>query len=273
MTKQKPTQAVPRGQRVFTCGHSFHVWVADMLCELAKAAGIRGHRAAGLSSIGGSTVLQHWAVPPARNEAKRALRAGQVDVLTLSPIWLPDEGIAKFAALACKHNPKVRVTVQEYWLPNDEYEPVYPLQTRKVVDHNAATMPKLRRCHAAYFRDMDEAVRAINRQLGAAVALVVPAGQAVLALRELIIAGRVPGLKTQAELFTDSWGHPAPPIKALAAYCHFAVIYRRSPIGLPRPAVLAGNRKWGVAMNRLLQRLAWAAVTQHPLSGVGRIDK
>ena len=51
-----------------------------------------------------------------------------VDVLTLSPIWLPDEGIEKFAKLGLEHNPDIRVTVQEFWLPNDTYHPVYPLE-------------------------------------------------------------------------------------------------------------------------------------------------
>ena len=83
------------GQRVFTCGHSFHAWVADILADMAGAAGIRGHRTIGVSFIGGSRVMQHWDVPAEQNEAKKALRAGSVDVLTLSPIWLPDEGIGK----------------------------------------------------------------------------------------------------------------------------------------------------------------------------------
>ena len=257
-----------QGQRVFTCGHSFHVWVADILVDMAKGAGLDDHRAVGTSSIGGSTVLQHWDVPEEQNEAKQALRAGQVDVLTLSPIWLPDEGIARFASLALAHNPNVRVTVQEYWLPNDVYEPVYPLQSWKSVDHNAATLPELRKCHDAYFHDMDEAVCGVNRQLGKAVVLVVPAGQAVLALREEIVAGQAPGLSAQSELFSDSWGHPRPPVMALAAYCHFAVIYRRSPVGLPLPAVLAGNPSWDDKLNLLLQQLAWDAITRHPLSGV-----
>ena len=61
-----------------------------------------------------------------------------------------------------------------------------------------------------------------------------------------------------------------PPLQALVAYCHFAVIYRRSPMGLPTPAVLAraNNRAWDQDPNRLLQELAWDAVTHHPLSGV-----
>jgi len=262
---EKYTEPITRGQRVFTCGHSFHVWVAEILYEMANAAGTPDHQVSGTSPIGGSRVIQPWDVPEEKNEAKKALRAGTVDVLTLSPIWLPDEGIEKLAKLAVEHNPNVRVTVQEYWLPNDEYVPVYPLQTKKVVDHNAATTAELRKCHALYFRDMDECVRDLNKQLGRDAVLVVPVGQAVLALREKIIAGRAPGLKAQAELFTDSWGHPRPPIMALAGYCHFAVIYRRSPVGLPVPSVIAN---WGEPLNRLLQELAWDAVIHHPLSGV-----
>jgi len=48
------------------------------------------------------------------------------------------------------------------------------------------------------------------------------------------------------------------------------VIHRRSPAGLPLPAVLAkaNNPNWDDKLNRLLQELAWDAVTHHPLSGV-----
>lgn len=268
MSRNPQPQALPRGQRVFTCGHSFHVWVADVLREMAHAAGLRGHRLVGLSSIGGSRVIQHWNVPPRRNEARKALRAGRVDVLTLSPIWLPDAGIERFARLALQYNPSTRVTVQEYWLPNDEYQPVYPLQTWKKVDHDAVRLPKLRKHHQRYFRDMDALVRDLNRRLGRESVFVVPCGQAVLALREKILEGRAPGLRTQAELFTDSWGHPGPPVKALAGYCHFSVIYRRNPVGLPPPALLAANPRWGARLNRLLQQLAWEAATSHPLGGL-----
>jgi hypothetical protein len=56
----------------------------------------------------------------------------------------------------------------------------------------------------------------------------------------------------------------------MAAYCHFAVIYRRSPAGLPVPAVLANakNATYDPALTKVLQQLAWQAVTEHPLSGV-----
>jgi hypothetical protein len=269
--KQNAGEPPPKGERVFTCGHSFHMFVPPLLNEMAKAAGIKDHVQVGVSSIGGSRVIQHWDVPEEKNKAKAALRDGKVDVLTLSPIWLPDDGIEKFARYAFEHNPAVRVTVQEYWLPNDEYVPKYPLQTGKKVDHNAATGPVLREQHERYFHDMDEMVRDLNKQLGKPVVLVVPVGQAVVALREKVISGAAPGIKTQAELFSDSWGHATAPVQVLAAYCHYAVIYGRSPVGLPLPSRLAKgkNPSWAdEKLNHLLQELAWDAVVHHPLSGV-----
>ncbi len=260
----------PKGLRVFSCGHSFHIWVSPLLNELAKNAGIQGHEVPGKSSIGGSTVLKHWEVPDALQQAKPALRDGKVDVLTLSPIWLPDEGIEKFATLAVQGNPHIKVTVQEYWLPNDEYVPVYPLQTKKKVDHDATPMPELRKAQAEYDGDIEEHVRMLNQKLGKEAIVIVPVGRAVIALREKVITGEAPGIKTQAELFRDSWGHPTAPIMALSGYCHFAVIYGRSPVGLPRPAILAKNAAWDDKLNRLLQELAWEAVTTHPMSGVAK---
>jgi hypothetical protein len=262
-------EPVARGQRVFTCGHSFHVFAHRIVEEMAKSAGITDHQSIGLSSIGGSRVIQHWDVPEEKNQAKAALRSGKVDVLTLSPIWLPDDGIEKFAALGLAHNPDLRITVHEYWLPNDTYHPVYPLETRKYVDHNAATIPELKKQDALYRRDLEEMIRGVNRRLGRNAVLVVPTGQAAIALREKIINGQAPGLKVQWSLFRDSWGHPTAPLRVLAGYCHFAVIYRRNPVGLPMPQEFVRNEDFkNEKLNRLLQELAWDAVVHHPLSGV-----
>src|SRR5262245_5805106 len=59
-----------KGLRVFTCGHSFHVFVPGNLADVAKGAGIKDHKMAGLSSIGGSRVIQHWNVEEKKNKAK-----------------------------------------------------------------------------------------------------------------------------------------------------------------------------------------------------------
>ncbi|MEP6670063.1 MAG: hypothetical protein ABJF10_12965 [Chthoniobacter sp.] len=294
------TPPITKGQRVFTCGHSFHVFVYKLLDEVAKSAGIADHQSVGLSSIGGSRVIQHWEIPDDKFGSKAARTAGKVDVLTLSPIWLPDEGIDNFAKLGVEHNPDIRIFVQEFWLPNDEYEPVYPLQVRKGTDHNATDMAKLKEANDKYCHDVEEYVGKLNKTLGKESVFVVPVGEAADKLREKLAAGQAPGLKMQWDLFRDSWGHPDAPLQALDAYCFFAAIYHRSPVGLPMPKVLAAMKTVGLdgkqkvrskgpaatpapstpaagqeisqedkeKLNRLLQEIAWETVSHHPLTGV-----
>jgi hypothetical protein len=266
----KTTGMIMQGQRIFYTGHSFHVFIAPILQDIAAAAGISGQEYLGLSAIGGSRVIQHWDVPDATNKAKQALETGQVDVLTLAPIFMPDDGIDKFAALALAKNPKIRITVQEDWLWRDTVEPISEIRSARTWDYDGITGAELRTIHDPVFKSIDEYCAAVNQKLGKTVLYIVPAGQAVIALRERIIAGNAGGLKTQTELFRDRVGHPALPLQVLVAYCHYAVFYRRSPAGLPTPEILAReqNPEWSGETVRVLQEVAWEAVTQHPQSGV-----
>ncbi len=77
-------------------------------------------------------------------------------------------------------------------------------------------------------------------------------------------------MKTQEDLFTDPLGHGKPPLTLLVSYCNYAVIYRRSPVGLPVPNVLKQSKLGDdeEKLNKLLQELAWDAVVKHPLSGL-----
>ena len=79
----------PKGQRVFTAGHSFHVFMPAILTEMAKSAGIEDHKQVGVSSIGGSRVIQHWDKAEEKNTAIQdhdspctRFRGSRVDVRT-----------------------------------------------------------------------------------------------------------------------------------------------------------------------------------------------
>ena len=249
------------GQRVFTCGHSFHVWVPGIVADLCRLAEIPDHVQLGVSSIGGSRVIQHWDIAPEKNAAKDALQTGKVDVLTLSPSFLPDPGTENFTNLALEHNPSIRVLVQPIWLRWDIYEPT--TKRPEKVDHNAITGEELQKRHTEHFQKMDEHIRQLNQTYGKTVLYVVPAPQAVIALREKIIAGQAPGLKVQEDLFSDELGHGKPSLMALVAYCNYAVMYRRSPVDLPVPEILKQAKLGDQAedLNRLLQELAWEATS------------
>lgn len=261
--------AVIPGQRIYSIGHSFHVFMPAILNDIAQVADIKDHKQVGLSSIGGSRVIQHWDVADDKFKSKALLTEGKVDVLTMAPIFLPDEGIENFCKLALEHNPNIRITIQEFWLPNDRFNVENFRAAHPEADRNARSLKELREQHEAYFKSIDEHVLKLREKFNSKGIYVAPVGQAVLALREKVAVGEVPGIKQQSELFTDAIGHATPTIQVLVVYCHFAVAYRRSPVGLPMPAALARAKPpVDPALLKLLQELAWQAALQHPLSGV-----
>ena len=261
--------APPAGLKVLTAGHSFHVWMPPLVAEMAKAAGIQGHEQLAISSIGGSKVIQHWDLPPEKNKAKPVLAAGKADLFTMAPTFLPDPGIENFTKLGLEHNPKLRLTLQQNWVPFEDPEIWLSKNKPKSIDRDVITLAQLRSKHEPYFKLIEDHVKELNERIPAAKIVIVPSGEAVMALRDKVIKGEAPGIRTQNELFTDALGHPGPQIRVLSAYCHFAVIYRRSPVGLPVNSQLAKLPE-AEKLNRLLQEIAWQAVSEHPLSGVGK---
>lgn len=262
-------EAEPHGKTVFVCGHSFHVYVAKPLEDLARAAGIAGHVNAGVQFLGGSSVTQHWNLPDDKDKTKKALATGKIDVLTLSPNWvMPDDAIGKFVDLALEKNPKSRVIIQMSWpafdsatmtgviLSNEQRD------TKPVADV-ATAMNTMKPVFEKQITDINDRLK---NKPGAQKVCVAPVALAVLALREKVAKGEAPGLTKQSELFTDALGHGKDHIKTLAAYCWFATIYQKSPVGL-KVFEKKGNENWN-KLNLLLQELAWQAVTQYPLSGV-----
>jgi hypothetical protein len=255
----------PRGQRIFVMGHSFHMPIAQPLDQMAKAAGFAGGKIVGTQVLGGSSVTQHW--DKADNPAKKALESGGVDVLTVSPSGktLPDP------ALLLRHNENGRMTVQASWAAADGRRGAGGF---KNADRDRAVPAELRQAWAPLTNRLRDQVKAINEQLAAKhrrqVLFMVPVGEAVIRLRERVSKGEVPGVARQSDLFRDDLGHGKPPIYVLNAYCHYAVIYGRSPVGLPAPGLLkkadlgADTEK----VNRILQEIAWEAVQGEPTSGV-----
>jgi hypothetical protein len=110
---------------------------------------------------------------------------------------------------------------------------------------------------------METQAKAINEKASREAVVIVPAGDAVVKLRELVAAGKAPGIAKQSDLFTDVTGHGKPPIVILTAYCNYACITGRSPVGLKlEEKDISGE------LGALLQQIAWETVTGYPLSGV-----
>ena len=257
--------APPKGERVLITAHSFHIFIAPRLAPLAQAADIEGHTLVAAQMIGGSKVIQHWNLPDEKQKAKPLLAAAEVDVMTMSPhIYLPDEGIDHFVELGAKHNPKMRFLVQHSWMPWDGWEGTDKIAKNE--DRDTRSLDIVRAANLKWRTNLVAQIAGLNKGLGREAICIVPVGDAVMKLRELIAAGKAPGLTKQTDLFTDQIGHGKEPILALATYCNFACIYGVSPVGLKVPN--AALDKLSPELDPLLRQIAWETVTGYPLSGV-----
>ena len=261
--------AAPKGQRLFYASHSLMWYVPTPLDELAKAAGIEGHKLVGLQSLGASKTAQHWNLPEGKNKAKQALKKGEVDVLVMSPIQFPDAGIDNFVKLGLENNPNMRFLVQVSWGGGEIDNQDFPKGAFDKADRNK-TPEQLQKLYERNIKAAEEQVEAINKKVGKKVVFLVPSAQAVVALRAKIYNKEIAGLGKQDELFNDAMSHPAAPLEALNTYLHYSVIYGQSPVGLPMPSLLEKAKKqaWDEKFNRTLQELAWETVSGYPYSGV-----
>ncbi len=258
------------GLRVFYASHSLMWYVPEPLSHLAAAAGIRGHEVVGVQRIGASRTLQHWEKGEP-NEAKAALRTGKVDVFVMSPIQFPDEGVEQFVKLGLTHNPRMRFIVQLSWGGGDTDNQDFPKGSWDNVDRDK-TPGQLRQLFVRNIRAGEEQADDINRKYGNGkrIMTLVPTSLALVELRTRIYEKRMPGLNNQGELFVDA-AHPSPPLEALNTYLHYAVLYGKSPVGLPMatPLKAAKREAWGDALSRALQEIAWQTATNTASSAVG----
>ena len=248
--------------RVFYTGHSFHMFVPARIDQLVKLAGITDYKLAGSQGIGGSKVIQHWDKPDGENRAKPALETGDVDVFTMAAhLLVPDPGIDNFAELGLKHNPKLRLLVQGSWYPFDVASPEKRVKDNSTRD--GAQIADLQAAVDEWRTRLEAQADALNKKYDRQAVFIVPVGDAVVKLRQMIVDGKFPGLSKQSELFRDPIGHGNGHVMALAAYCNYAAIFGRSPEGLKlnEPGV-------DDAQHAILQRIAWETVSGYSHSGV-----
>lgn len=254
----------PTGVRVFYTGHSFHMFVPPMVEQLVKEAGIPGHVLVGRQGIGGSKVIQHWDKAEDQNEAKKALRTGKVDVFTMAPhVMVPDPGITNFVELGLKHNADMRFLLQASWYPFDIADP-----EKRIKDNAARDAMKIEDLQAAvdeWRTRLEAQADELNKLHGKRCVYIVPAGDAVVKLRAMIVAGKFPGITKQSELFRDPIGHGLGHVMALVAYCNFAAIYKTSPVGLVAP-----ERSISAEQHKILQEIAWETVSKYPHAGIAK---
>ena len=257
--------------RVFHLGHSLVSRdMPTMLAQLAPA----GHRYE--SQLGwGTTLKAHWEPGetingfatennhPRYRAAREALQSGEYDVLVATEMvnlldairyFQSSEYLGRWAHLAEAGNPDIRVFLYETWHQLDDPE---------------GWLERLDLDLARYWEG-----EILRRTLASSARqrpiYVIPAGQVMARVVREIEAGKLHGLSSRKDLFSDQI-HLNDLGAYLVALTHFAVIYQQSPEGLPNQLLRHDGTLADAPVPeaaRRMQALVWEVVSTMPRTGV-----
>ncbi|MCB1330192.1 MAG: hypothetical protein KDK28_12485 [Maritimibacter sp.] len=248
-----------------------------MLTQLATAGlGAEGHDFA--SQLGwGATLREHFEpdvavkgfaeenTHPQHRDPHEALKSGEYDAVVLTEaVEIRDsikyqataEYLAKWAEEAWDGKPLARVYLYETWHELDGAEDWLARLEGDLAVHWEAEI--LRPALA----NQDHLIRPI---------FVIPGGQVMAAfIRRLETAGGIGPLTDRHDLFSDNI-HFNDYGAYLMALTHYAVLYGRSPVGLPHALAKADGTPAadpGPAAAQAMQEVVWEVVTAYPPTGV-----
>lgn len=269
-----PPLSAPDGPlAVYHLGHS--LVGRDMPAMLAQLA---GHPYA--SQLGwGTSLRDHWAgtvngfdaenAHPAHRPAAEALDSGDYPVVVLTEMVEirnairnhdSPEYLARWAARARAARPDARIYLYETWHWTDDPE---------------GWLERIDADSARYWQGQVLA-GALARE-GVGQIHIIPGGPVMAAAARAMEAGEVPGLTSRDDLFARDASGTVDKVHFndigayLMALTHYAVIYQRSPEGLPH-ALMRADGSPATAPSpeaaQVLQRIVWDTVSGYGLTGM-----
>lgn len=267
--------------RVFHLGHSLVNRNMPFMLEQLAGTG-HDHR----SQLGwGATLQSHWEpdVPingfkqenahPRYQDALEAVRSGRFDAVVLTEMVEIRDAIKYFdspkylrlwSREARKHRPDTRVYLYETWHQLNDAE---------------GWLERLDKDLGRYWEGELLAKGLAHGDTGGPV-YVIPAGQVMARfVRRLEQAPGLPGLGSRSDLFarnpdgTQDNIHLNDIGNYLVALTHYAVLYHRSPVGLPFRLKRADGTDADApeeATARMMQEVVWEVVTRYPKTGVAQ---
>jgi hypothetical protein len=229
---------------------------------------------------------KNWVEESLEKDKKNVLVNGDFDVVYLGFVQLaqPIDALDQMTTLALKYKPDCRIYLQHawasgggHWAPGDRSS----IGTLRDDDDLAAIQVEWDKRRKKLEVKVDE----INKQHGKQVVFIIPLADAVMKMRQMVAAGKLPGVTKQSQLFWDNNetknrdDHAAHQTVVLAMYCAHAAIYRKSPEGLKvsspdgfywGPKAERGKVPVNDAQHAILQKLAWETVSKYPYAGIAK---
>jgi hypothetical protein len=260
--------------RVYHLGHS--LVGRDMPAMLSQLSG-HGYN----SQLGwGASLRQHWQgeVPgfaeenraPAFRAVDEAVDSGEYDAVVLTEmVELRDairyhdspRALADWALRAWAARPDLRLYLYETWHRTDDPA---GWEARIAGDGPALWQGEL-------------LARAMAHE-GVGTIYVIPGGPVLAEVSAQIAAGGVPGMSSRDDLFAGSDGvvdtiHLNDTGNYIIALTHYAVLYHRSPVGLPYELARADGTPMAPLSQetaQILQEVVWQVVSRYPFTGIAR---
>jgi len=282
-----PLAAPKAGLSIYHLGHSLKGRdIPVFLIQLADAAGFTGHSYH--SQLGwGASLRDHWQGgdalagfddmnrPPAWADPRMALGSGGYDALVLTEMvelkdairWHESSAhLALWVALARAARPDIRIFLYESW---------HDLSVSEGWLERLDTDPDILWEGTILAQAM--------AQPDTGTVYVIPAGRVMAALvRHVEGRGGVPGMTDRTDLFAR---HPDGTLDTihindigayLVALAHFAVLYQRSPVGLPHTLTRADGTPATPpppALAALMQDIVWSVVHNMPVTGIAPLKE
>lgn len=263
--------------RVFHLGHS--LVGRDMPAMLAELAG-NGHRYE--SALGwGATLKGHWGDAPVAGAAREnahprfrdageAADSGDYDAFVLTEMVEIRDAIRYYQSPVYLRRWADRVAAAR---PDTQ---IFLYETWHQIDDPDGWLNRLDRDLPRYWEGSLLAQGLIGEN--APEVYVIPAGQVFARfIREVQARGGVEGITGPADLFAINADgeqdviHPNDLGAYLVALTHYAVLYQKSPVGLPRQLHRADGSLAaapGPEAARLMQETVWEVVSHYPKTGV-----
>jgi hypothetical protein len=238
----------PAGLRVMFNGNSWFNFVPGGVADLVKAAEIQGHKE----------------VRAAKPNDFSLIEAGEVDVYAHGVHWWtePINEAEKIVVPGLKANPNFRAYYHAAWLVGD----ARAKDIKTTADYNDSKLADLQAALDKTRKSVEAKADELNKKFGKPVVFLVPVGDATVKLRALVLEGKYPGVTKQSDLWNDAMPHAGVHVMALSGYCHFAAIYRTSPVGLK----ILRFKELTDEQHAILQRIAWETVSNYPHAGVAK---
>jgi len=249
--KRPAVEEKPAGLRVMFNGNSWFIFVPWGVADLVKAAEIQGHKE----------------VRAAKPNDISLIEAGEVDVYAHGVHWWMEVpwvgGFAeKIVGMGLKANRNFRAYYHAAWLVGD----ARAKDIKTTADYNDSKLADVQAALDKTRKGVEAIVDKLNEKFGKRVVFLVPVGDATLKLRAMVLEGNYPGVAKQSELWSDAMPHAGVHVMALSGYCHFAAIYRTSPVGLK----IDRFKELTDEQHAILQRIAWETVSKYPYAGVAK---